>query len=145
MRALLFGLAAAALAMCSPAHAGVAFGDIPSKGSVPYYKQPDGTYAPAPADAGGTPLANPQATPLGFQQVAVSSSAVGFTPPTGAKWCLFAVESNAVRWRDDGTNPTASVGFPADSGERIAYSGTLTAIKFIRQSADATLDVACFK
>lgn len=95
----------------------------------------------APAHSEGTPV-----TPLGVTPLAVSSSAVAPTIPTGATWCYFKIETAAVRWRDDGTNPTASVGWPQTIGETFTlYVGSLAAVKFIRQSADATVDLACYK
>lgn len=91
------------------------------------------------------PVMSGVVTPLGFQQLSVSNTAVGFTPPAGATYCAFEVETNAVRWRDDGTNPTASVGFLQAPPDKWTYASSLTALKFIRASADATVDISCYK
>lgn len=140
MKRILFGLLAlCALALAPPAMAAI----TPQSGTILWAQAPDGSYHQVQVDINGN-LGN-TATPLGYVQVTVSSSAVGITPPAGATWCVFAVETNAIRWRDDGTNPTAAVGFPQGAGDRWVYPGSLSAIKFIRQSADATLNGVCYK
>ncbi len=94
--------------------------------------------------------------PLGMQTLTVSSTAVGLTLPTetavsgatkpvAANYAYITVETGAVRWRDDGTDPTASVGSPIASGSSFIYDGNLSAIKFIRQTVDATLTIAFYR
>lgn len=79
---------------------------------------------------------------LGFQALTVSSSAVGFTKPVGASFALIRSETADVRWRDDGTNPTATVGALLAANESLEYDGPLDAIKFIRTGGtDATLGI----
>lgn len=84
--------------------------------------------------------------PLGYQQLTVSSTAVALTVPTNAEAALVDVESNDVRWRDDGTNPTASVGKYLSSGTHYTFIGAeeLAALKFIRVSADAKLNITYY-
>jgi hypothetical protein len=53
-------------------------------------------------------------------------------------------ETVGVRWRDDGTDPTASVGMPLAAGVPFAYDGDLTRIRFIQQSASAVLNVSYY-
>lgn len=55
------------------------------------------------------------------------------------------VETTSVRYRDDGTDPTASVGILIASAAQLQYFGTLSAIKFIATSGTATLDVGFYK
>lgn len=91
----------------------------------------------------------------------VSTSAVGFTIPTGTiltgdlagsgsvpKHVGYAVVRCAtanVRWRDDGTDPSATVGVPLNVGEELDYDGNPAKIKFIRTgAADATLDISYY-
>ena len=84
--------------------------------------------------------------PLGGAQFALSvSSATALTVPTGAVWATICVEGQAVRYRDDGTNPTASTGMPIASGACIAYAGNLAAIKFIAQTGSPTIDVIYYQ
>jgi hypothetical protein len=55
-------------------------------------------------------------------------------------------ESQAVRWRDDGTNPTATVGMPLASGQPMPEgAAALAAIKFIEQTASAKLNVSYYQ
>lgn len=50
-----------------------------------------------------------------------------------------------VRWRDDGTAPTATVGMPLNVGEELDYDGDPSTLKFIRSgAADATLDISFY-
>ena len=50
-------------------------------------------------------------TGVGYIGLAVSSAAVALgTLPSGADRAVVIVEGGPVRWRDDGTMPTASVG-----------------------------------
>lgn len=91
-------------------------------------------------------------TALGFQNVSVGTSAVALpSVPSGSTVCFVETESHPIRYRSDGTAPTASVGrFLPITGTSTLWSleltSNLTGTQFI--SADgstATLDVACFK
>lgn len=79
---------------------------------------------------------------LGYQQVTDLTAAVGLTVPAGADLALLQVTGQNVRWRDDGTNPTTTVGMVLTAaGDPYPYSGDLTKIKFIEVSASAVLNV----
>lgn len=47
---------------------------------------------------------------IGYESLAISTTAVGLTKPTGAKAFVGTLETAAVRVRSDGTDPTASEG-----------------------------------
>jgi len=81
---------------------------------------------------------------LGYQQITSLSSAAGLTPPQGATMALIVAETQGVRWRDDGTNPTASVGMPIAAGAYLNYDGDLNRVKFIEQTASAKLNVSYY-
>ena len=84
---------------------------------------------------------------LGFQQLTVSTSALGLTVPAGASRALIRVSgANGVTFRDDGTDPTAAIGFPIVSTDPfLLYDGELTKIKFIRTGAsDGLLNVSYY-
>jgi hypothetical protein len=49
-----------------------------------------------------------------------------------------------VRWRDDGTAPTASIGMPLAIGVSLSYDGDLKAIRFIEVLASANLNVSYY-
>lgn len=89
---------------------------------------------------------------FGYQQITDLSSAVGLTvPPTDNLGrvstpitAIIRCEGQSIRWRDDGTNPTASVGMPLNVGDVLEYDGDLKSIKFIQQSASAKLNVSYY-
>jgi hypothetical protein len=84
---------------------------------------------------------------LGYQQITSLSGATALTVPAGATYCIVTAESQAVRWRDDGTNPTASVGMPIASGNSYSFNGAanLAALRFIEQTASAILNVSYYR
>lgn len=90
---------------------------------------------------------------LGYQQITSLSSAQSLTVPsvdpvTGLNVmptiALITPETNGVRWRDDGTAPTASVGMPLAAGVTLQYDGDLHKIKFIEQTASAKLNISYY-
>lgn len=93
----------------------------------------------------GLPMRQSTLTPLGYQQITSLSSATALTVPTGATVAYVTVEGQGIRWRDDGTNPTASVGAPVSLSQQLIYFGNLAAIKFIQQAASATIDVEYYQ
>lgn len=58
---------------------------------------------------------------------------------------MVKAEGNAVRFRDDGVDPTAAVGFPLAVGETLWYNGDGRNLRFIRQSADATVHLLYYE
>lgn len=83
-------------------------------------------------------------TPLGFEQIDDLSAAEPLTVPFGAGVALLQAESQAVRWRDDGVAPTSSVGMLLAPGETFAYTGSLSAIRFIEAAGGAVLNVSYY-
>jgi len=84
-------------------------------------------------------------TALGVQQVSVSTTAVVLPTVATSTIVQVCVEGNPVRYRDDGTAPTATVGILAGVG-CFSYSGPLTAMQFIATAAgSATVDVGYYK
>lgn len=83
--------------------------------------------------------------PLGYQQITSLSSSTALTLPTGASMAVVIAESQTVRWRDDGTNPTASVGMPLTVNSPMVYTGPLASLKFIQTTASATLNIAYYR
>jgi hypothetical protein len=81
---------------------------------------------------------------LGYQQITSLSSATGLTIPRGTTLALIVPETQNVRWRDDGTNPTASVGMPIFVGASLSYDGDLSRIRFIESTAGATLNISYY-
>ncbi len=82
--------------------------------------------------------------PKGFQQIADLGSAVGLSPPAGARLALIQATDQDVRWRDDGTDPTASVGVQLRAGDDLWYTGDVSVISLIEQSSGATVNVSYY-
>lgn len=81
--------------------------------------------------------------PLGYQQITDLSSAVGLEP-RGAIVALIQTEVSPVRWRDDGTDPTALVGMLLPVGDTLEYRGDMNAIRFIQTAGGAILDATFY-
>ena len=81
---------------------------------------------------------------LGYQQITSLSASAALTVPSGATLALIVPETQNVRWRDDGTAPTSSVGMPIFVGASLSYDGDLNRIRFIQQAASATLNVSYY-
>lgn len=88
--------------------------------------------------------------PLGFQQLATLTSAIGLTLPAETdtlhkpRYAVIHAEGQAVRWRDDGTNPSTTVGMRILAGGELVYDGNLSAIKFIEETGSAKLNVSYY-
>lgn len=82
--------------------------------------------------------------PLGYQQITSLAAAQSLTVPSGATWAIISAETQAVRYRDDGTNPTAAVGQPLPVNVDLPYSGDLTRVKFIEQTASAKINITYY-
>jgi hypothetical protein len=84
-----------------------------------------------------------------FEQMTVSSSALTLdaTKQIGTTGAFITAETAAVRFRVDGTSPTASVGHQLASGDRLLLESPQEVANFsvIRVSDDATLFVSFTK
>ena len=89
--------------------------------------------------------------PLGYCQFTVTSSAqtlaqLSCTVPARAAYAAIAVETVGARMRDDGTAPTASVGFPLTPTSStvpfyMGYQSNFSAMQFIAQSGSPVVDI----
>lgn len=84
-------------------------------------------------------------TPLGYQQITPVPTGTVLTVPFGARVAEICVETNTVRYRDDGTAPTATVGMPVAAGVCFQYSGALAGITFIQVTSPAVLDISYYR
>jgi hypothetical protein len=84
---------------------------------------------------------------LGFQQIlaATVNTGASLTVPAGARMAQICADTQAVRWRDDGSAPTAAIGIILASGNCMIYSGPLNKIQFISQAAGANLNVSYYR
>jgi hypothetical protein len=91
-------------------------------------------------------------TCLGYQRIASLSASTALTVPTvdsnglnvKPTLALIVAEAQAVRWRDDGVAPTASVGMPLAAGVTLQYDGDLSRIRFIEQVGGAILNISYY-
>ena len=81
---------------------------------------------------------------LGYQQISTLTASTGLTVPVGATMALIVPEAQNIRWRDDGTAPTASVGMPVTVGSFLNYDGDLNKIRFIEQASGSKLNVSYY-
>lgn len=96
---------------------------------------------------------NAPLAPMGFETITVSSTAIGFTAAQlhangeDAVVAVVSIASNDIRYRDDGTAPTAAVGHPVASASQLTVCGAdaMAKFKMIRQSSDATASVSYYK
>lgn len=90
--------------------------------------------------------------PEGYRQLTVSGSVVeladatGGIPP-GATMAVIGVESEPMRFRDDGDNPSATVGYLVASGETLELHSreAIKQFRAIRDGAsDSTLNISYY-
>jgi len=95
-------------------------------------------------------IAGQRLVPIGYCQltsidtVALLSSCSGGIP-TNAAYAFLIPEAQAIRYRDDGTAPTATVGQPLAVGVSLLYGGTLSAVRVISQTSGAKLNILFYR
>lgn len=82
---------------------------------------------------------------LGYEQISGMSGAKSLNPPEAAYSMIVCAEGQAVRFRHDATDPTATVGMPLAVGEKFPFTGELSKFKFIQQAAGAILNVTYYR
>jgi len=88
-----------------------------------------------------------------YQQIVAPTVSTGLTVPTRDNLgmastptvAVIAVESQGIRWRDDGVAPTSTVGMPVAPGAVLIYDGDLTRFRFIQTAGSATVNVSYYK
>jgi hypothetical protein len=82
--------------------------------------------------------------PAGYVQLS-PSSVVGISVGGDGRTALIQALGQNVRYRDDGTDPTTTVGQRIHAGETIYYTGNLDSIRFIEEAASAELNISVYK
>lgn len=86
---------------------------------------------------------------LGYQQFACDTS-TGLTLTAAVvkgtpAYFLIKPEAQAVRWRDDGTAPTATIGQPLAVGETLRYDAkNASQLRFIAQTAGGIINATAY-
>lgn len=82
--------------------------------------------------------------PLGYEQITALAAATALTIPTSSRIALIQAEAQNVRWQDDGTDPTATIGMIITADSILIYDGDLSKMKFIEVVAAAKLNVSYY-
>lgn len=89
---------------------------------------------------------------LGYQQVNAAGTAATFnlTVPTNRenikpRFAVIQAEAQALRYRDDGVDPTATVGMLIPSGTSIDYTGDFNKIRLINATAGAIANISYYQ
>ena len=87
------------------------------------------------------------ATQLGYVQMTTILAATALVVPVGATYALLQAEAQDVRWRDDGTNPTTTVGMLLKAGQDPSgFTGDqIKAMLVIQSTAGAILNISYYK
>ena len=94
----------------------------------------------------GYPVMPQEGTIGAYVRITALSTAVPLpSTPANVKYAVVQCEGNDVRWRADGTNPTATDGMWMPAGtERIFDSGAIAALRFIQAGPASVLNVNYF-
>jgi len=84
-------------------------------------------------------------TPVGYEQHVSFSGAAVPLKIKDSSYLLLQATGTAVRWRDDGTAPTATVGMQLDANQDFWYTGDPKAIKAIGIDGSSVLNVSGYK
>jgi hypothetical protein len=84
------------------------------------------------------------AIPNGYQQLSVTTAA-SLTVPTGTTIAHIVCTGNAIRWRDDGVDPTTLIGMPLAVNVERVFSTQLQKLRIISQTGTAVVNVAYYK
>lgn len=83
--------------------------------------------------------------PLGYTKYTSIDAATGLVIPEGTSLILIVPETQAIRWRDDGTAPTTTVGQPLAVGAELRYTSRSPArLSIIGQVAGGAINVTCY-
>lgn len=86
------------------------------------------------------------ASALGYTQITNLAAAVGVgTIPAGSESIVLQCETQDTRYRDDGTDPTATVGMLLKVGTFYEFTvGQIARMKFIESAASAKLNISYY-
>lgn len=87
---------------------------------------------------------------MGYQQIVSPSTAQALTVPTDTNnqkpnLAIITCTTQAIRIRDDGTNPTTTVGVFLPVNVPYYYRGPLSALRLIQVTTNATVDILYYQ
>ena len=82
--------------------------------------------------------------PRGYEQNTSLATAQPLKVPQGARACIIQALTQNVRWRDDGTDPTTTVGMQLAAGRDMLYTGDLAKFRMIEEAASAEVNIAYY-
>lgn len=83
---------------------------------------------------------------LSFQPLTGLSTAKGLPNiPIDANMALIAIDDAPIRWRDDGTDPTAAIGTMELPTGKLRYEGALSRLRLIETTPSATCQITYWK
>lgn len=85
-----------------------------------------------------------QMTSLATAKAVATANCTTGSVPANVKVTEICVSTQAVRYRDDGGTPTASIGIPVPAGNCFQYAGPIAALVIIQQSASASVDLSFY-
>jgi hypothetical protein len=113
------------------------------------------SFLPCQAHAVCNGLISQEVQPFAFENLTVSTTALGFTAtvyaPAGvfpARMAIVTVETNPIRFRADGLAPSSSVGHLISATQQLEVCGNaaIQAFRMIRQaSSDATVMITYYR
>ncbi len=86
--------------------------------------------------------------PAGWQALVVDDTVRKLTVPTDARYAKITVRDEPIRYRDDGTNPSSTVGMLVKAGEKIILTSReqLEAFRAIRDGlTSGNLEILYYK
>ena len=81
---------------------------------------------------------------LGYQQISSPAVSTRPTVPNGARAARIQAEAQAIRWRDDGLPPTATVGMLLAAGSDMYYDGELAKLQVIQATAGGIVNISYY-
>ena len=81
--------------------------------------------------------------PAGYRQLS-GDSVVGVSIGNARVALIQALDQN-IRMRDDGTDPTTTVGYRLHAGQSIWYIGDMRALRMIGEAAGAEINLLAYK
>ena len=82
----------------------------------------------------------------GYQRVTSTTAAFPLpSPPAGARRAIIQAEGQALRWRDDGQPPTATIGMTIPAGGELRYDGAdMGALRLIAAASGAIANISYY-